>query len=179
MVGDQLLTVLYAELRRMAQRELRRNGGLTLSPTTLLHETFLNIAQRDAMIFPDRARFMAYAARIMRGLVIDYIRNRSTQKRGSEFDFVPLTSELSDALEDSPNAGNVLADRLNEALDTLAKLDPSLAECVDLKFFCGLSFSEIAQMREVSERTVRRDWVKARVLLNRLLNESQESECHR
>ena len=70
----------------MAQRELRRNAAVTLSPTTLLHETFLNVSQRECAAFTDRARFMAYAARAMRGLLIDYVRNRQAQKRGGEFE---------------------------------------------------------------------------------------------
>jgi RNA polymerase sigma factor (TIGR02999 family) len=162
----QLFVALYGELHRTAQRELRRNSAATLSPTTLLHETFLNISQRETAPFTDRARFMVYAARAMRGLLIDYLRNRQAQKRGGDFEITSLPTELSLAV-----AEDVEMDKLGEALDELAKIDARLAECVDLKFFCGFSFTDIAQMRSVTERTVRRDWDKARALLHRLLND--------
>jgi len=82
----ELFSVLYDELHRIAQRELRRNGSLTMSPTTLLHEAYLSMSAGASPEFPDRARFLAYACRAMRGLVIDYIRSRSAQKRGGEFE---------------------------------------------------------------------------------------------
>jgi RNA polymerase sigma factor (TIGR02999 family) len=163
---DGLFSALYGELHRMAQRELRRNAAATLSPTTLLHETFLNVAQRESVAFADRARFMAYAARAMRGLMIDYLRNRNAQKRGGAFEITSLPTELPRGAEP-----DFEIEQLNEALDALAKIDPRLAECVDLKFFCGFSFNDIAQMRDVSERTVQRDWDKARLLLNRLIHD--------
>jgi RNA polymerase sigma factor (TIGR02999 family) len=163
---DGLFAALYDELHRMAQRELRRNAAATLSPTTLLHETFLNVAQRESAAFTDRARFMAYAARAMRGLVIDYLRNRNAQKRGGQFEITSLPTEVPLGFQDESEV-----EHLSEALDQLAKIDARLAECVDLKFFCGFSFNDIAQMRDVSERTVQRDWDKARLLLNRLIQD--------
>ena len=163
---DGLFAALYDELHRMAQRELRRNSAATLSPTTLLHETFLNVAQRESAAFSDRPRFMAYAARAMRGLLIDYLRNRKAQKRGGNFEITSLPTELPRGSEPDNDI-----EHLSEALDTLAKIDSRLAECVDLKFFCGFSFNDIAQMRDVSERTVQRDWDKARLLLNRLITD--------
>ena len=85
--ADALFTALYGELHRMARRELgRRGGGVTLSATTLLHEAYLDISSRDGAAFPDRNRFMAYACRVMRGLIIDYARRRQAQKRGGEFE---------------------------------------------------------------------------------------------
>jgi len=163
---DGLFAALYDELHRMAQRELRRNSAATLSPTTLLHETFLNVAQRESAAFSDRSRFMAYAARAMRGLVIDYLRNRNAQKRGGAFEITSLPTELPGCADP-----DIEIEQLNEALDALAKIDSRLAECVDLKFFCGFSFNDIAQMRDVSERTVQRDWDKARLLLNRFIKD--------
>jgi RNA polymerase sigma factor (TIGR02999 family) len=148
----------------MAQRELGRNSALTLSPTTLLHETFLNLSRRDGTEFPDRRRFMAYAARAMRGLLIDYVRNRQAQKRGGAFEITSLQTELS-----AVPAENIELSALGEALESLARIEPRLAECVDLKFFCGLSHAEIAELWSVSERTVRREWDKARILLSRML----------
>src|SRR5499427_155978 len=91
---EELFTLLYGELHRLAQRELRRNASLTMSPTTLLHETYLNLSGRDSAQFPDRARFLAYAARAMRGLLIDYVRSRRAQKRGGAFEITSLPTEL-------------------------------------------------------------------------------------
>ena len=158
---EELFAVLYRELHGLAQRELRRNAFLTMSPTTLLHETYLNLSGRPGNVFPDRARFMAYAARAMRGLLIDYLRARRAQKRGGEFEITSLPTELP--------AGAAAADGeiegIAEALDALGAVDPRLAQLVDLKFFCGFSFAEIAQLQGVSERTAQRDWDKARILL--------------
>jgi RNA polymerase sigma factor (TIGR02999 family) len=166
---DRLFTTLYDELHRLAQSELRRNSAVTLSPTTLLHETFINFSHRDAA-FVDRSRFMAYAARVMRGLLIDYLRSRQARKNGGEFEITSLPTELPAAQNE-----DIETEKIGVALDELAKIDPRLAECVDLKFFCGFSLIDIAQMRNVSERTVQRDWDKARVLLHRLIKDGPES----
>ncbi len=109
---------------------------------------------------------MGYAARVMRGLVIDYTRRNLAQKRGGEFHLTSLPTELPEAQAD----GDELA-RIAEALDELAAVDPRLVEVVDLKYFCGFSFTDIAAMREVSERTVQRDWEKARMLLHKVLRD--------
>lgn len=163
---ERLFVTLYHELHRMASREVHRNAGLSLSPTTLLHETFLNISSRESAQFADKRRFMAYAGRAMRGLVIDYLRRGAAKKRGSEF-------EITAVPEESLRVGgeDIAIERLRDALEVLMQIDTRLAECVDLKFFCGFSFGEIAELWEVSERTVQRDWDKARLLLNRLLND--------
>lgn len=162
---EALFTALYSELHRLARRELaRRGGGVSLSVTTLLHEAYLDMAGRGDARFPDRARFMGYAARVMRGLIIDHARNRQAQKRGGQFEITSLenknVAEVSDGAE---------LTRMSEALDKLAKVDAELAEFVDLKFFCGFSFAEIAAMRNLSERTVQRKWEKARIYLHREL----------
>lgn len=163
-----LFSALYEELHRTAQRELRRNGGfLTLGATTLLHEVYLNMSGRSALNFPDRSRFMAYAARAMRGLVIDYARSRCAQKRGGEFEITSLPTELPEITAQAQEL-----ERINDAVEELAALDPSLAELVELKFFSGLSFVDIAAMRGVCERTVQRDWEKARIFLYRALHAS-------
>ncbi len=162
---DALFGALYAELHRLAQAQLRRSGGhLTLTATTLLHEVYLDIAQRDALAFPDRARFLGYASRAMRGLIVDYVRTNTAQKRGGDLTFTALDEARVPPMR-MPSELEPLAD----ALDQLATLDPSLAELVDLKFFCGFSFGEIAALRNVSERTVQRDWAKARLLLHQSL----------
>lgn len=159
-----MFAALYEELRQIAQRELRRGSGLTLSATTLLHETYFKVQQRADVAFPDRARFLAYAARAMRTLVIDYARNRQAQKRGGAFEITSLPTELP---EHWVEPGEL--EQLSAAIDSLASIDEGLAQLVDLKFFCGYSLLEVAAMRGVSERTVQRDWDKARVLLKRAL----------
>jgi len=162
--AEQLFAGLYHELHALAQRRLRGlSFGCTLSTTTLLHEAYLSVTSNPALSFPDRPRFLAYASRAMRGLVIDYARRRSATKRGGEFQLVPLSGELP-APSDPDNLS-----ALGQALDELAKLDAALAELVDLHFFCGVPFVEIAALRGVSERTVQRDWRKARVVLHHQL----------
>ena len=138
-----------------------------LSATTLLHQAYLDMAEREGPAFPDRARFMGYAARVMRGLIIDHARNRQAQKRGGLFEITSLTT---DVLENPVD--HLELERIGEALDQLSKTEPSLAEIVDLKFFCGFSFLEISAMRAVSERTVQRNWEKARIYLHRNLRGS-------
>jgi RNA polymerase sigma factor (TIGR02999 family) len=162
--SEALFAHLYAELRQIAQRELRRGAGLTLSATTLLHETYFKVQQRPGVAFPDHSRFLAYAARAMRNLVIDYARNRQAQKRGGGFEITSLPTDLPDQVADAAEL-----EHLSTAIDSLAALDPALAQLVDLRFFCGYSLIEIASMRGISERTAQRDWDKARVLLKRAL----------
>jgi RNA polymerase sigma factor (TIGR02999 family) len=161
---DALFAALYSELRRLARHQLSRGVGGTLGTTTLLHEAYLDMADREGGAFPDRGRFMAYAARVMRGLVIDYARRRQAHKRGGQFEIAPLGDEVED-----PAADHEDLTRISEALDQLATVDPLLAQVVDLKFFCGFSFAEIAAMRGLSERTVQRHWEKARIYLHGLM----------
>jgi RNA polymerase sigma factor (TIGR02999 family) len=161
-----LFGALYSELHRLAKRELARQGvPVSLSPTSLLHKAYLGLAEREGPHFPDRARFMGYAARVMRGLIIDHARNRQAQKRGGQFEITSLDTKAQQA----PADGAQLM-RISDALDELAELEPDLAEIVDLKFFCGFSFGEIAAMRGVSERTVQRNWEKARIYLYRRIS---------
>ncbi|MBZ5682638.1 MAG: sigma-70 family RNA polymerase sigma factor [Acidobacteriia bacterium] len=160
---EALFGALYSELHRMAKGELARQGGpVSLSATTLLHEAYLAMAARSGPSFPDRARFMGYAARVMRGLIIDHARERHAQKRGGLFE---ITSLDTDAMENAVDHRELA--QISEALDELGGVEPALAELVDLKFFCGFSFGEIAAMRDVSERTVQRNWEKARIYLHR------------
>ena len=162
--ADALFTALYDELHRMARRELR-GGGVTLSPTTLLHEAYLDMSAREGATFPDRFRFMGYACRVMRGVIIDYARRRQAQKRGGGFEITAIATDVAGAVADLDELTH-----LNDALGELDQTDPRLARVVDLKFFCGFSFAEIGSMMGVSERTVQRDWEKARIFLHGLLN---------
>jgi RNA polymerase sigma factor (TIGR02999 family) len=162
--ASALFISLYNELHRVAARELRRGApGATLGATTVLHECYLNLSRRNAN-FPDRARFIAYAARAMRRLIVDYFRERRAQKRGGEFVLTALDTGLAEDVPQDPDTGE-----LSDALDELAHVDSDLAGLVDLRFFCGFSFADIAAMRGVSERTVQRDWRKARLLLQQML----------
>jgi RNA polymerase sigma factor (TIGR02999 family) len=166
---ERLFSALYVELHRLAQSHLHRSAGLPISPTTLLHETYLGIVDGDA-VFPDRGRFMGYASRVMRGLIIDFARQRRAQKRGGDFHITQLDSQVVD--QAPPDAEQMGLPELSEALDELAVHDPRLAEVVDLKYFCGFSLTDIAAMREVTLRTVQRDWDKARLFLFRELKDT-------
>ena len=165
--ADRLFALLYQELHRLAEHHLRRGGPLlTLGTTTLLHEAYLNIAGRENVAFVDRPRFLAYASRAMRGLVIDYVRSRRAKKRGREFE-ITLAGNEPPSGQATEKAAEL--ERLGDAIDELAELEPALSELVNLHFFCGFSFAEIASLRGVSDRTVQRDWRKARLLLHQAL----------
>jgi RNA polymerase sigma factor (TIGR02999 family) len=159
--ADKLFALLYRELHRLAKRQLARQGEVSIGATTLIHEAYLDMAHKEGQSFPDRGRFMAYAARVMRGLIIDHVRNRLAVKRGGQFELTSLTTDAADVFQDDRELA-----RISQALDELARLDSSLSQIVDLKFFCGFSFSEIASMQGVTERTVQRKWEKARIYLH-------------
>jgi RNA polymerase sigma factor (TIGR02999 family) len=163
----KLFASLYADLRRLADRELRRFPSAGVSPTTLVHEAYLNLANRDGVRFADDGKCLGYVARAMRGVLIDFSRRHQAVKRGSRFKIVELNTQIGADLSDDKGLT-----QLSGALDDLAQHDPSLAELVDLKYFCGFSFAEIAKLRGISERTVQRDWQKVRLLLYRHVNNS-------
>jgi RNA polymerase sigma factor (TIGR02999 family) len=163
-----LFAALYSELHRMARRELARNApDRGLGATSLLHEAYLDISKREGT-FPDRGRFMAYAARVMRGLIIDYARRRRAHKRGGQFH---ITSLGGNEVDPQPDVNELT--QMSAALDELGAVEPELAQVVDLKFFCGYSFAEIATMRGVTERTVQRHWDKARIYLRTSLRAAE------
>jgi RNA polymerase sigma factor (TIGR02999 family) len=163
---DVLFSSLYFELHRLARIELNRRGGhASLGATTLLHEVYLDMAGRASASFPDRARFMGYSARVMRGLIIDHVRSCAAVKRGAAFDITSLSTEIGHTPADPCELSMI-----GDALDRLAKIEPALAEVVDLKFFCGFSFTEIAALQTLSERTVQRRWEKARIYLRRAIS---------
>jgi RNA polymerase sigma factor (TIGR02999 family) len=166
--NERLFASLYDQLRQLAERQLRRSAGAPVSPTTLLHEAYLGMVDRNA-VFPDQNRFMGYAARVMRGLIIDFVRERRALKRGGAFQITQLPSEIQEPGLDDANFV-----RLSAALDALAARDPRLAEVVDLRYFCGFTFEEIAAQRGVSKRTVQRDWEKARMMLFEQLTDAPE-----
>ena len=158
---DRVLQALYAELHAMAQRQLRQPADdETLDPTALVHEAYLKLVGQQAD-FADRAGFFAYAASAMRSVVVDYARNRMARKRGGDLKRVaeiPEEAESSLRLDE-----NLLA--LDAALERLLAVDPKLAKVVEMRYFAGLSEQEIADLMQRSERSVRRDWQKARLFL--------------
>jgi RNA polymerase sigma factor (TIGR02999 family) len=165
--AGQLFATLYRELHSIAERELHRGGSeLTLGTTTLLHEAYLNIAGREGIQFATQGQFLAYAARAMRGLMIDFARQRRAKKRGGEFQITSVDGDVVSPQDD--RSAEELA-QLGSALDTLKEVDPALAQLVDLHFFCGFSLAEVAEFRGVSERTIQREWRKARLLLHRAI----------
>lgn len=162
---DVLFSTLYGQLHSLARRELaRRVAPSNLSVTTLLHEAYLDISQRAGAAFADQPRFVAYAARVMRGIIIDHARSNSALKRGGEYEFAPLATDFGQAAADVRELSQI-----GDALDELSEAEPELAEIVELKFFCGCSFAEIAALQKLSERTVQRKWEKARVYLRQKL----------
>lgn len=168
-VADSLFDSLYPELHRLARRELHRRGRPSggLGVTTVLHEAYLKMAGRDADAFVDHSRFMAYMARVMRGLIVDDLRRRRSLRRGGLFAITSFGSDDPGGVPDS----HALED-IADALEELARVEPDLAEIVDLKFFCGFSFTDIAVMRGVSERTVQRRWEKARLYLHHAVGDA-------
>lgn len=162
---ERLFARLYSELHRVARRELARSGfPISLGATTLLHEAYLDMAAREGPSFPDRARFLGYAARVMRGLIIEHARTRRAIKRGGAFEITSLPTDIGANVADDRELT-----RIGEALDELSKVDRSLVEIVDLKFFCGFSFAEVAALQGVTERTAQRRWERARIYLHRAL----------
>ena len=159
--ADALFTTLYDELRRLARRVLWRNGVRdVLGTTTLVHEVWLDINGRPRLAFEDQGRFLAYATRTMRGLVIDRVRARRAQKRGGTLIITSLDTHTAEQVTEPEHL-----QRISDALDELANVEPELAKIVDLKFFCGFTLGEVATMQGVTERTVQRQWKRARLLL--------------
>lgn len=156
-----LFTSLYSELCRLARREVWRNGAREFMGTgTLVHEVWLDFNRSSELSFDEPGRFLAYASRMMRGLVIDRVRAKQTQKRGGDVIITSLDTHNADQIEQPETLEDI-----SRALDDLEGVAPELARVVDLKFFCGFTLTEIANMQGVSERTVQRQWEKARVLL--------------
>ena len=158
---DRVLATLYHELHAMARRQLAGQQAHTLDATALVHEAYLKLVGRRTAQFDDRAHFFAYAASAMRSVVVDYARQRMAQKRGGDLHRVTeLPEEVEGGLRlDEETLG------LDTALTRLAAVDERLAKVVELRYFAGLSELEIAALLKRSERSIRRDWQKARLFL--------------
>ena len=164
---DDLVPLVYEDLRRIARAHLAHQGaGATLNTTALVHEAFLKLVDRTQVSWENRGHFLAVYSVVMRNLLIDLARQRNTKKRGGDRQRISLdVAELK--IDDQ--AEQLLA--LDEAMQRLAQLDMRLAKVVECRFFAGLTEQETAQALQVTDRTVRRDWVKARALLYQMLEE--------
>ena len=160
---DALFELLYPELRRIARSRLSRGARDTLMDTTvLLHECYLKFANAQRLGVADREHFMAYAATVMRSVIVDAARAGKSERRGGDAAHVPIDTEMEDALA-QPSDDEILD--VDRALADLAQLEPRLARVVEMRYFGGLSEEEIGHVLGVTSRTVRRDWEKARMLL--------------
>lgn len=172
--ADQLVPLIYDRLRQIARQQLRRQAGNTMMSTTVLvHEAWLTLLaeQSQALSFDDRSHFFRYAARAMRNILIDQVRAGQAAKRGGGAVHMGL-NDLTAGVESLPHE-ELLA--LDAALDRLFVINPRLGEVVQLRFFAGLEVSEVAQVLAVAERTIVRDWRKARLLLQGLLDDQAGS----
>jgi RNA polymerase sigma factor (TIGR02999 family) len=157
----ELTEQTYRQLRVLARSRLRQGGRETLLDTTaLVHEAYLRLARAEAPPEEQR-RFLAYASRTMRSVIVDYARKRLTERRGGDAVFVTLTGANAEPC--ATGADDIV--RVHEALEELARIDARLAQMVEMRYFAGLTEAQIAEALGVSERTVRRDWEKARLLL--------------
>ena len=165
--GDQgakgeVFGLLYQDLRRIARARLRQHQSITLLDTTaLLHESYLRLVGANALPVEDRRHFFTYAATVMRSVIVDFARARRASRRGGDACHVALDTLSSEDIA-APES-DVL--RVHEALEVLAKADPRSARIVELRYFGGLTEAEIAETLDISERTLRRAWEKARVML--------------
>ncbi len=163
---DALFTATYAELRKLARSRLRGGGRNTcLDTTALVHESYLRFVNGGQLRSDDRRAFFAYASRVMRSVIIDAVRERQAERRGGDLQRLTLNTEIVDNL---PSGEDELL-QVNEALDALAQAEPRLAKVVEMRYFGGYTEVEIAEALDLTERTVRRDWDKARLLLGAML----------
>lgn len=163
---DRLMPLVYGELRRVAQNQLRlENPGHTLQPTAIVHETYLRLVEQQGMEWRNRAQFFAISAQLIRRVLIDHARQRRAVKRGGMAMRLELDSSIA-----APQSNVVDAIALNHAMEELAELDPQQSRVVELRFYAGLSIEETSAALGISEATVSRDWVTAKAWLFRRLN---------
>lgn len=166
---DQLLPLVYAELRRMAARQLRgERAGHTLQPTALVNEVYLRLVDQRQAGWQHRAHFYGVAAQIMRRILVDHARRHAAGKRGKGVRCVSI-----DDAGDVPAAGEVSILALESALDRLERIDPDLARIVELRAFGGLTIEDAAHVLNVSPSTVKRDWRTAKAWMKRELASPQ------
>jgi RNA polymerase sigma factor (TIGR02999 family) len=161
---DEIFTLLYRELHEMARLRLQRcNHPTSLDTTTLVHECYLRLVRVGRLQVRNRSHFLGYAARVMRSIVIDSMRQRLAKRRGGDERGVTLDPYIQAARNEEQTI------RVDEALQELAVVDRRLVEVVEMRYFAGFTVEQIAESRGVTPRTIRRDWEKARVLLHAAL----------
>ncbi|HEX6397267.1 MAG TPA: ECF-type sigma factor [Steroidobacteraceae bacterium] len=169
---QSVFEVTYEELRQLARGRLRSAGRVAaLDTTALVHECYLRFANAKRLSVEDRVHFFRYAGRAMRSVIVDLARGALRAKRGSGEAHVSLSTTLVEASGASTSAGEELVLRVHEALEELAQVDPRLVQVVEMRYFAGLTEGEIGAALGVTERTVRRDWEKARLLLAEVLGQ--------
>jgi RNA polymerase sigma factor (TIGR02999 family) len=160
---DELVGALYPDLHRMARSRLARNATITLLDTTsMVHETYLRLRQAGRIDAESRGQFMAYVAQVMRSVIVDFARKRRAERRGGGAADITLATDLIDGAFSTDDE----IERINDALLELETTDPRLKQIVEMRFFVGLSEEEIAEALGITDRTVRRDWQRARLLLS-------------
>lgn len=162
-----LYASLYRELHQLAHARMRRSGDLTLLDTTaLVNEAYLRFGQTTTIAFTDRSHFLAYAARVMRTIVIDAVRRRQAERHGGKAAHVEWDD---DALGDELASHDNEVVRVHESLTELAAIDPRLARVAEMRYFAGMTENEVAMALGMAVRTVARDWEKARLFLHAAL----------
>lgn len=165
---NKLFDVLYNDLRRVANARLHANGRADdMSPTLLVHETYERLVRLQELNVSDRKQFFTYASTVMRSVIVDMARARLTDRRGGGVRDIPIDTLLEASIA-SPLDDSVV--QINDALEQLAAAEPRLAQVVEMRYFGGLSMLEIAEALDITERTVARDWSKARSLLAVMLS---------
>jgi RNA polymerase sigma factor (TIGR02999 family) len=163
---ERLFAVAYHDLRAQARRQLRDGGRSTLLNTTaLVHESFLRFQRAGKLLGSERGQFFSYAARVMRAVIVDFARRRQAERRGGDAVHMPLNTQLAESV----HAGEDHVIRINDAIEDLLARDASLAKVVEMRYFAGMTEAEIADVLGVTDRTVRRYWEKARLLLAAML----------
>jgi RNA polymerase sigma factor (TIGR02999 family) len=159
---DEVFTLTYRELHDMAHQRLHRSNRMTsLDTTALVHECYLRLVRLGQLQTQDRSHFLGYAARVMRSIVVDFVRQRLAKRRGGD----ELRVTLGTDIRDSTSVSEDQIMQVDDALQELAVLDPRLVEVVEMRYFAGFTVEQIAETRGVTTRTIRRDWEKARLLL--------------
>ena len=168
---DQLFVLLYEDLYRMARQQRDQwRGDNTLNTTALLHELFLKLSRQGVVRAEDRGQFNRFVAKALRHILMDYAKTRGRQRRGGGVVKVPLNAFYENAVVALDAQQEVLF-MMDEALAKLAVLNTRLSDVVELRFYAGLTYDEIALSLGITKRTVTRDWAKAKVWLHRILRE--------
>lgn len=163
--STRLYSLLYPDIKRLARSRLYAAGGVTsLNTTALVNEGFLRMAEREGMAGESRVQFFAYVGKVLRSVVLDFLRAESAEKRGG--DQVQVTLSQADSIAATGRDNWFL---LDQALEQLKTIDYALYELVELRYFAGLTVADIAALRKVATRTVDRDWVKAKTLLEQMV----------